>query len=382
MISERVSAIKPSATLAISAKAKAMKKAGEDVIGFGAGEPDFDTPDHIKEAAKKAIDEGFTKYTPATGIPELKQAVADKLKKDSNLDYSANDIVISNGGKHSLTNIMLSMLNKGDEVIIPVPFWLSYAEQVNLAEGKNMFANTENLKIKADLIADKITDKTKMIILNSPSNPSGMMCSKTEMKKIADLCATSGIYVISDEVYEKFIYGTEEHVSIASFGEEIKKLTIIVNAVSKTYSMTGWRIGFSASETPIAKAMGNLQSQTTSNPCSISQKAALEAYTGPQDSVNEMLTAFTKRRKVLVDGLNAIGLDCKMPEGAFYAFPNVSSTGLNSVDFCGKLLESEKVACVPGGAFGMDTHIRLSFATSMENIEKGLERIGKFVKSL
>lgn len=382
MISERVSAIKPSATLAISAKAKAMKKAGEDVIGFGAGEPDFDTPDHIKSAAKEAIDSGFTKYTPATGIPELKQAIADKLKKDSNLEYSANDIVVSNGGKHSLTNIMLSMINKGDEVIIPVPFWLSYAEQVNLAEGKNVFADTENLKIKADLIADKITNKTKMLILNSPSNPSGMMCSKTEMKKIADLCATSGIYVISDEVYEKFTYGTEEHVSIATFGEEIKKLTIIVNAVSKTYSMTGWRIGFSASIPEIAKAMGNLQSQTTSNPCSIAQKAALEAYTGPQDSVNQMLTEFTKRRKVLVEGLNAIGLECQMPEGAFYAFPKVSSTGLNSSDFCAKLLESEKVACVPGGAFGMDSNIRLSFATSMENIEKGLERIGKFVKSL
>ena len=382
MISERVSAIKPSATLAVSAKAKAMKKAGEDVIGFGAGEPDFDTPEHIKTAAKKAIDEGFTKYTPASGIPELKQAVADKLKRDSNLDYSADDIVISNGGKHTLANIMLAMLNDCDEVILPVPYWVSYVEQIKLAGGKAAFADTENLKIKADLIADKITDKTKMIILNSPSNPSGMMCSKAEMKKIADLAVTSKIYVISDEVYEKFVYGDEEHVSIASFGEEIKKLTIIANAASKTYSMTGWRIGFSACENLIAKAMGNLQFHTTSNPCSIAQKAALAAYTGPQDCVQDMLNEFTKRRKVMVDGLNALGLKCQMPEGAFYAFPSVQSTGLNSMDFCAQLLEKEKVAVVPGIAFGMDDHIRLSFASSMADIEKGLERIGKFVKGL
>ncbi len=382
MISKRVSGIKPSATLSVSAKAKAMIKAGEDVAAFTAGEPDFDTPDHIKEAAKKAIDEGFTKYTPVPGIPELRQAVADKLKKDSNLDYSKDDIVISNGGKHTLANIMLAMLDDGDEVILPVPYWVSYVEQIKLAGGKVAFADTENLKIKAGLIADKITDRTKMIILNSPSNPSGMMASKAEIKKIADLAATSKVYVVSDEVYEKFVYSDEEQVSIASFGEEIKKLTIIANAASKTYSMTGWRIGFSASEAEIAKAMGNLQSHTTSNPCSIAQKAALAAYTGPQDDVQKMLSEFRKRREVMVKGLNEIGLECKAPDGAFYAFPSIKSTGLKSLDFCGQILDNEKVACIPGVAFGMDDNIRLSFAVSMETINKGLERIGKFVKSL
>ena len=382
MISKRVSGIKPSATLSVSAKAKAMIKAGEDVAAFTAGEPDFDTPKHIKEAAKKAIDEGFTKYTPVPGIPELRQAVADKLKKDSNLDYSKEDIVVSNGGKHTLSNIMLAMLDDGDEVILPVPYWVSYVEQIKLAGGKVVFADTENLKIKAGLIADKITDRTKMIILNSPSNPSGMMASKAEIKKIADLAATSKVYVVSDEVYEKFVYSDEEQVSIASFGEEIKKLTIIANAASKTYSMTGWRIGFSASEAEIAKAMGNLQSHTTSNSCSIAQKAALAAYTGPQDDVQKMLSEFTKRREVMVKGLNEIGLECAAPDGAFYAFPSIKSTGLKSLDFCGKILEKEKVACIPGVAFGMDDNIRMSFAVSMETINKGLERIGKFVKSL
>ncbi len=382
MISKRVSGIKPSATLSVSAKAKAMIKAGEDVAAFTAGEPDFDTPKHIKEAAKKAIDEGFTKYTPVPGIPELRQAVADKLKKDSNLDYSKEDIVISNGGKHTLANIMLAMLDDGDEVILPVPYWVSYVEQIKLAGGKVVFADTENLKIKAGLIADKITDRTKMIILNSPSNPSGMMASKAEIKKIADLAATSKVYVVSDEVYEKFVYSDEEQVSIASFGEEIKKLTIIANAASKTYSMTGWRIGFSASEAEIAKAMGNLQSHTTSNSCSIAQKAALAAYTGPQDDVQKMLSEFRKRREVMVKGLYEIGLECAAPDGAFYAFPSIKSTGLKSLDFCGKILEKEKVACIPGVAFGMDDNIRMSFAVSMETINKGLERIGKFVKSL
>jgi aspartate aminotransferase len=382
MISDKVSGIKPSATLAVSAKAKAMKKQGVDVVGFGAGEPDFDTPEHIKEAAKKALDEGFTKYTPAAGIDELRRAVAGKLKKDSNLGYSKDDIVISNGGKHTLCNIMLAMLNDGDEAVLPVPYWVSYAEQIKLAGGNVAFADTENLKIKADLIADKITDRTKLIILNSPSNPSGMMCRKSEMKKIADLAVTSRIHVVSDEVYEKFVYGDEEHASIAAMGDEIKKLTIIANAASKTYSMTGWRIGFSASETEIAKAMSNLQSHTTSNPCSIAQKAALAAYTGPQDCVKKMLAEFAKRRDVIVKGLNDIGLECPAPDGAFYAFPSIKSTGLTSMDFCSQLLEKEKVAAVPGIAFGMDDRIRMSFACSMEDINKGLERIGKFVKSL
>ena len=385
MLSNRALNILPSPTLAISAKAKALRKEGKDVVDFGVGEPDFDTPKNIKDAAINAINSGFTKYTPASGTDELKEAICRKLKKDNKLDYGKENIVVSCGGKHALYNIMLAMLNKDDEVIIPTPCWVSYAEQVKLADGKPVFCETGGYKIKADLIADKISDKTKLAIINSPSNPTGMLCDKSELKKIADLAVSMNFYVISDDVYEKFVYDGKEFHSIAAFGEEIKKKTIIVNAVSKTYSMTGWRIGYSAANPEITKAMANIQSQTTSNPTSISQKAALEALNGPQESVGKMLNEFDKRRKYMVKRLNEIeGISCVMPEGAFYAFPDVSESFGKKVkdanDFTNKLLEKKFVAVVPGDDFIAKNNIRLSYATSMENIEKGLNRIEEFLK--
>ena len=383
MLSNRAKNIAPSVTLAITAKAKQMKKEGIDVVGFGAGEPDFDTPDNIKEAAKKAIDEGFTKYTPVPGIPELREAVAKKFQKENNLAYAPDQIIVSNGGKHTLYNIMLAILDKGDEVIIPVPYWVSYEEQVKLAEGKAVFCNTDNFKIKADLIAEKVTPKTKLLILNSPNNPSGAVCDKNELKKIADLAVEKNFYVVSDEVYEKLIYDGNEHVSIASLNNEIYKRTITVNAVSKTYSMTGWRIGYCAGPADLIKGMSNVQSHTTSNPCSIAQKAALEALNGPQEKAAEMIKAFDERREFMFKRLNEIkGIKCSKPEGAFYCFPDISGTGLKSMEFTEKLLEQEKVAVVPGKDFGNDNCVRLSYATSMENIKKGLDRIEKFCESL
>ena len=385
MLSNRALNILPSPTLAISAKAKALRKEGKDVVDFGVGEPDFDTPKNIKDAAINAINSGFTKYTPASGTDELKEAICRKLKKDNKLDYGKENIVVSCGGKHALYNIMLAMLNKDDEVIIPTPCWVSYAEQVKLADGKPVFCETGGYKIKADLIADKISDKTKLAIINSPSNPTGMLCDKSELKKIADLAVSMNFYVISDDVYEKFVYDGKEFHSIAAFGEEIKKKTIIVNAVSKTYSMTGWRIGYSAANPEITKAMANIQSQTTSNPTSISQKAALEALNGPQESVGKMLNEFDKRRKYMVKRLNEIeGITCVMTEGAFYAFQDVSESLGKKVkdanDFTNKLLEKKFVAVVPGDDFIAKNNIRLSYATSMENIEKGLNRIEEFLK--
>ncbi len=378
MISEKAKNITASITLAISAKFNQMKKEGVDVIGFGAGEPDFDTPDNIKEAAKKAIDEGFTKYTAASGTPELKKAVCDKFKRENNLDYSPDQIIISNGGKQILSNIMKAVLNKGDEVIIPVPYWVSYPEEVKLSGGVPIFCETDKLKIKADLIKKQISERTKILILNSPNNPTGAICDKEEIEKISELAVEKNFLVISDEVYEHFIYNGKKHYSIATFGEEIKKLTITVNAVSKTYSMTGWRIGYSAGPLDIIKAMSSIQSHETSNPCSIAQKAALEALTGSQESIAKMKQEFDKRRKVMVECLNNIkGIHCQMPEGAFYAFPDISETGMKSMEFCERLLEEAKVAVIPGIGFGADNNVRLSYATSMEDIKKGIERIKK-----
>ncbi len=378
MISEKAKNITASITLAISAKFNQMKKEGVDVIGFGAGEPDFDTPDNIKEAAKKAIDEGFTKYTAASGTPELKKAVCDKFKRENALDYSPDQIIISNGGKQILSNIMKAVLNKGDEVIIPVPYWVSYPEEVKLGGGVPIFCETDKLKIKADLIKKQISERTKILILNSPNNPTGAICDKEEIEKISELAVEKNFLVISDEVYEHFIYNGKKHYSIATFGEEIKKLTITVNAVSKTYSMTGWRIGYSAGPLDIIKAMSSIQSHETSNPCSIAQKAALEALTGSQESIAKMKQEFDKRRKVMVECLNNIkGIHCQMPEGAFYAFPDISETGMKSMEFCERLLEEAKVAVIPGIGFGADNNVRLSYATSMEDIKKGIERIKK-----
>ncbi len=384
MISDRLKKIKSSATLDTSTKAKEMKKQGQDVVIFGAGQPDFATPSNIKNAAIKAINDNFTGYTAASGIPELKKAIANKFKRDNNIDYTPKEIIVGCGGKHILYNIMQSFLNKDDEVILPKPYWVSYEEQTKLADGKIIFTETDKtFKIKANLINEKITDKTKLIILNSPSNPAGAICDENEIKKIADLAINNNIYVISDEVYESFIYDSNKHFSIASFNDEIKNLTLTVNAVSKTYSMTGWRIGYCGGPEDIIKAMDNLQSHSTSNPTSISQMAALEALNGQQDSIRKMVDEFDKRRKFMFKRLNEIvNISCVRPEGAFYCFPDISKTGLKSFEFADKLLEKEKVAVVPGIAFGSDTHIRLSYAASMEDIEKGLDRLDNFVKKL
>jgi len=385
IISKRVSGISPSVTLAITAKAKQMQKDGIDVVGFGAGEPDFDTPDNIKDAAIKAIESGFTKYTPSGGIPELKQAVCDKLKRDNGLDYKPNEVLISCGGKHTLYNVMEALLENGDEAILPSPYWVTYEEQIKMAGAKPVIADTSRtgFKLTAASVEKALTKKTKLLILNSPSNPTGMTVDEKELKKIAGLAVKNDFFVISDEVYEFLVYDKRKNLSIASLGEGIKKLTLTVNAVSKTYSMTGWRIGYCAGPAEIIKAMDNLQSHSTSNPCSIAQKAALEALTGPQDFLREWVKAFDERRKYMVTRLNKIkGIKCLMPEGSFYTFPDISGTGMKSMEFTEKLLEEAKVAVVPGRDFGADKNVRLSYACSMENIKKGLDRIEKFCNSL
>jgi aspartate aminotransferase len=391
-LSKKALSISPSSTLAIDAKAKKMKAEGIDIIGFGAGEPDFDTPDHIKAAAIKAINDGFTKYTPASGTLELKQAICNKFKKDNGLDYKPANIVISNGAKHSLVNAFQAILNPGDEVIIPAPFWVSYPEMVKLADGVPVILNSteeEGFKFSIDKLEKAITPKTKAIVMNSPSNPTGMIYSVDELKAVADLAVSKNIFVVSDEIYEKLIYDGYKHVSIASFNDKIKDLTIIVNGVSKSYSMTGWRIGYTASNEKIATVMGNVQSHATSNPNSIAQKAAQAGLEGPEDVMNMMVAEFAKRRDYMVERINSIdGLSCIKPNGAFYVMMNIykiigkeiNGVKINgSDDFANVLLEKANVALVPGSGFGTDIHVRLSYATSLENIKEGLNRIEKFL---
>lgn len=392
LLSKKALSISPSSTLTIDAKAKKMKAEGIDIVGFGAGEPDFDTPLHIKEAAIKAINEGFTKYTPASGTLELKEAVCRKFKRDNNLIYKPSNIVISNGAKHSLVNVFQAILNPGDEVIIPAPFWVSYPEMVKIADGTPVILNTtedESFKFSIDKLEKAITSKTKAIVLNSPSNPTGMIYTEDELKAIADLAVKKGIFVVSDEIYEELIYDGYKHVSIASINDEIKDLTIVVNGVSKSYSMTGWRIGYTASNEQIANIMGNVQSHATSNPNSIAQKAALAALEGPQDIIDEMAAEFVKRRDYMVDRINKIpGLSCIKPNGAFYVMMNISkiigkeicgTVVKGSDDFANLLLEKANVALVPGSGFGTDIHVRLSYATSLKNITEGLNRIENFL---
>ncbi|MDA8090521.1 MAG: pyridoxal phosphate-dependent aminotransferase [Nitrospiraceae bacterium] len=387
MLSSRAKEIKPSPTLAIDSKAKAMKAQGIDVISFGVGEPDFDTPENIKEAAIKAIKDGFTKYTAVGGTDKLKDAIIEKLEKDNGLKYERAEILVSCGAKHSLYNTMQALLDPGDEVIISSPYWVSYPEQVVLAGAKPVFVKTlEKDRFLLDPAAFEkgITGKTKALILNSPSNPTGFSYGREALGKIARIAVEKDIYVISDEIYEKLLYDGAEHVSIASLGEEIKKRTIVINGVSKAYSMTGWRIGYAAGPAALIKAMTSMQSQSTSNPASISQAAAVEALKGSQDSVKTMAAEFDKRRKFIVDGLNAIdGIKCIPPTGAFYAFPNTSALYGRSPEIGSSsklamyLLEKANVAVVPGDAFGDDDFIRLSYATGIGEIEKGLERIKK-----
>ncbi len=395
MFAKKALSVSPSPTIVIDSLAKKMKSEGLDVVGFGAGEPDFDTPDHIKAAAVHAIAAGFTKYTPAAGSLELQQAICEKLKAENALDYEPHQIVISNGAKHSLTNIFAAILDPGDEVIIPAPFWVSYPEMVKLNDGVPVMLPTraEN-RFKSTVVEleSVLTAKTKAIVLNSPSNPTGQVYTREELEAVAEFAIANNLFVISDEVYEKLIYGGDEHISIASLGEKIKKLTVVVNAVSKTYAMTGWRIGYTASEAALAKIMGNIQSHATSNPNSIAQKAAVAALAGPQDCLETMIKAFAARRDFMVEKIGSIpALSCIEPQGAFYVFMDVSGTFgsslgdskiENSDDFASLLLKNNMVAVVPGGGFGAPDYVRLSYAISMEQISRGLERIESFVKEL
>ncbi len=395
MLSNRAGKIKPSPTLAIDAKAKAMKAEGIDIVNFGVGEPDFDTPENIKEAAIKAIRDGFTKYTPVGGIDPLKDAIIKKFKKDNNLDYKRDEIIASCGAKHSLYNIAQALFSPGDEVLIPSPYWVSYPDQVLLNDAVPVFIKTyeaDSFMVNPEAIESHITKKTKALILNSPSNPTGLTYDKKNLERIAEIVLKYDIYVISDEIYEKLIYDGVQHVNIASLGNEIKNKTIVVNGLSKSYAMTGWRIGYAAGPKEIIKAMTNIQSQSTSNPTSISQKAAVEALNGPQDFINTMLAEFDRRRRLLVSELNSIpNMSCLTPTGAFYAFPNTSKLYGKSIngrkissssDLALYLLEEAKVALVHGGAFGDDNYIRLSYATSIDEIKKGVDRIRRAVKGL
>ena len=384
--SERVSQLKPSLTLAITAKVKAMRKKGMDIIGFAAGEPDFDTPDNIKTAAIRAIKSGFTKYTPSAGTPELRKAVCEKLKKDNSLVYKPEEVVISCGAKHTLYNIFQALCNKNDEVIIISPYWVSYTEIVALSGAKPRIVRSreeDGFVVDPALIEKNITSRTKAIIINSPSNPTGVVYGKDVLKKIAKIAVSRNIFVISDEIYEKLTYGPEGHVSLGTIAPEAKPRTIIVNGVSKAYSMTGWRIGYAAGNVEIMKLISALQSHSTSNPSSISQAAALEALRGGQAAVLKMKKEFETRRNYMVKRINSSGkLSCVEPKGAFYVFCNISKAKLDSVTFAGRLLEEGRVACVPGAAFGSDKHVRLSFATGMDNIKKGLDRIDKWLEAL
>ena len=394
-LSRKAQAVKPSSTLEITAKAKELKAKGIDVVGFGAGEPDFNTPKNICDVACDAIQNGFTKYTPVPGIVDLKQAICDKFAKFNHLKYEPNQIVVSNGGKHSLTNIFSAILNPGDEVIIPVPFWLSYPEIVKLADGVPVFVKAtkeQNFKVTAEQIEAACTDKTKAIVLNSPSNPTGMLYTREELQAIADVVVKKDIFVVSDEMYEYLTYDGAEHISIASLNDEIYKRTITCSGVSKSYAMTGWRIGYTGSSAEIAKLMSSVQSHQTSNANSIAQKATLEALTGPQDDMLAMTAEFDKRRKYMYDRVSKMPFVSTIkPQGAFYVFIDVSkvlekeyngekvSTSTNMAKI---LIEEFNVAVIPCPDFGAPEYIRLSYAISIEQIEKGLNRIEDFLSKL
>ena len=395
-LAKRVSLIKPSPTLSLEAKAKAMRREGIDVISFSAGEPDFDTPEGVKNAAINAITDGFTKYTPSSGIDELRRAVSDKLAKDQGLFYKPEEILISCGAKHSLYNIAMALFEEGDEVIIPSPYWVTYPEQVLLCGAKPVILDTheeDEFLLKPEALKNTITPKTKGLILNTPSNPVGSAYDRVYLEKIAEIAVKHNIYVISDEIYDEIVYDGFKQISIGSLGNDIRKLTIVVNGVSKSYAMTGWRIGYAAGPREIIEAMGNMQSQSTSNPASISQKAAVEALNGNyKDFIAMMVERFDKRRHYIVNRLRSIeGISCFMPKGSFYVFPNIK--GLlgkkfkdNLIDSSAKLAEyllnEARVAAVPGEAFGAPGYLRLSYATSMENIEKGIDRIETTIKNL
>ncbi|QQK76045.1 pyridoxal phosphate-dependent aminotransferase [Salicibibacter cibarius] len=388
-LSKRVETITPSSTLAITAKAKALKAAGHDVIGLGAGEPDFNTPDYIIEAATLSMKEGETKYTPSGGLPTLKEAIIEKFKRDQNLTYIQEEIMVSSGAKHALYTIFQALLDEGDEVIVPAPFWVSYPEQIKLAGGTPVILQTKeenDFKVTKETLANAITPKTKAMIVNSPSNPTGGMYTKEELQAIGEVAAEHDILIVSDEIYEKLIYGDAKHYSIAGLSEDLKARTIIVNGVSKSYSMTGWRIGYAAGDKELIRAMSNLASHSTSNPTTPAQYGAIAAYNSDQAPVEEMRQAFEERLNRAYEQLVQIpGVSCMKPQGAFYLFPNVKEAsdagGFASVDdWAAALLEQEQVAIVPGAGFGAPDNVRLSYATSLSFITDALERIEHFIK--
>lgn len=389
-LAQRVKTLTPSSTLAITAKAKELKNNGLDVIGLGAGEPDFNTPQHIIDAATASMNEGLTKYTPAGGLPALKNEIINKFKEDQGIEYTPSEIIVTTGAKHGLYTLFQVLLNDGDEVIIPAPYWVSYPEQVKLADGVPVFVEgleNNNFKITPQQLADTITDKTKAVIINSPSNPTGMLYTEEELKALGEVCLNHNILIVSDEIYEKLVYGENKHISIAQLSPELKEQTIIINGVSKSHSMTGWRIGYAAGNEAIIKAMTNLASHSTSNPTTTAQYGAIAAYSASQESVQKMKEAFEQRLNIIYDKLVAIpGFTCIKPQGAFYLYPNVKKaaeiTGFADVDaFVAALLEEALVAVIPGSGFGTPENIRLSYATSLENLENAVKRIHEFVES-
>ncbi|MFA9408937.1 MAG: pyridoxal phosphate-dependent aminotransferase [Candidatus Dadabacteria bacterium] len=394
-LSARAERLQPSATLTITAKAKALKSQGVDVIGFGAGEPDFDSPDHVKEAAIRAINEGMTKYTGVGGIDELKDAIIYRLKEDHNLEYEKSEIIASVGAKHTLYNVIQVLFDKGDEVIVPAPYWVSYPEQIKLAEATPVILETkesDGFKITPTALKQHINSNTKALILNYPSNPTGATYNEEELRAIVDVAMDAGLIIISDEIYEKIIYGGIKHIPVASLGEDIKKATILVNGVSKTYSMTGWRIGYAAGDKGVISAMSKLQGQSTSNPTSISQWAAIAALRGDHQIIDDRTKEFEQRKNYIVEKLNDIPqINCFDPQGAFYVFPNVSGCYgkeyngkiiKDSLDFTEFILDEAKVAVVPGVAFGADDYVRISYATSMDDIVKGIDRMTEAIQKL
>ncbi|MFH1888862.1 MAG: pyridoxal phosphate-dependent aminotransferase [Candidatus Omnitrophota bacterium] len=385
-LAKRLEKINLSATLAITAKAKKLKSEGRDIVNFAAGEPDFDTPDFIKDAAIAAIKSGFTKYTPSTGTPELKKVISEKFKKDNSLDYNPSQIVVSCGAKHSIFNALFVLLNKADEVIIPSPYWVSYPEMVHLCEANPRFIKTlpqNGFKIISGDLEKYITPKTKVLILNSPSNPTGCVYTQEEIKQIAKICVAKKIFVISDEIYEKLIYDNLRHVSIASLGKEIYNLTITINGLSKSHSMTGWRIGYLGAPPDVSAAISRLQDHSTSNPSSISQKAAVAALSVSADTPGHMSAEFQKRRDYAIERLSKIKkIGFVKPQGAFYIFCDISQTGLDSSTFAGRLLEDTYVSLIPGVAFGRDDFVRISFATGLEQIKSGMDRIEEWIKKM
>ncbi|ART76834.1 aspartate aminotransferase [Sutcliffiella horikoshii] len=387
-LAKRVSTLTPSTTLEITAKAKELKDAGHDVIGLGAGEPDFNTPVHIMDAAKEAMDKGFTKYTPSGGLPALKKEIINKLERDQELTYKPSEVIVCIGAKHALYTLFQVILDEGDEVIIPTPYWVSYPEQVKLAEGVPVYVEgkEENqFKITAEQLKATITPKTKAVVLNSPSNPTGMVYTREELEELGKVCLEHNILIVSDEIYEKLLYDGNKHVSIAQLSPELKEQTVIINGVSKSHSMTGWRIGYAVGNQTIISAMTNLASHSTSNPTSISQYATIAAYQGTQDDVEVMRQAFEVRLNIIFEKLNQIpGFHCLKPQGAFYLFPKAieaaKMAGFNDVDsFVKALLEEEKVALVPGSGFGADDYVRLSYATSLDLLESAVERIANYM---